>query len=114
MKIGFLHSLIRKDEKLLLDEFNTRKNVDIIMIDDRELIFKMGQDNFDYNVVLERSINHSRALHAIVLFESAGIKCINSSQIAFTCGDKLLTSKALEAHKVPQPDVRIAFYRIPS
>jgi [lysine-biosynthesis-protein LysW]--L-2-aminoadipate ligase len=109
MKIGFLHSLIRKDEKLLLDEFNTRKNVDILMIDDRELIFKMGQDNFDYNVVIERSINHSRALHAIILFESAGIKCINSSQVAFTCGDKLLTSKALEAHKVPQPDVRIAF-----
>jgi [lysine-biosynthesis-protein LysW]--L-2-aminoadipate ligase len=109
MKIGFLHSLIRKDEKLLLDEFNTRKNVDILMIDDRELIFKMGQDNFDYNVVIERSINHSRALHAIVLFENAGIKCINSSQVAFTCGDKLLTSKALEAHKVPQPDVRIAF-----
>ena len=109
MKIGFLHSLLRKDEKFLIDEFKTRKNVSLIMIDDREIIFKLGKNNFDYDVVLERCINHSRALHAMVLFENAGIKCVNPSKVALTCGDKLLTSKVLEEKKVPQPEVRIAF-----
>jgi [lysine-biosynthesis-protein LysW]--L-2-aminoadipate ligase len=109
MKIGFLHSLIRKDEKLLLDEFRLRKNIELAMIDDRLLTFNLGNDKFDYDAVLERCINHSRALHAIVLFENCGVRCINSSLVAFTCGDKLLTSKALQAHKVPQPEVRIAF-----
>jgi [lysine-biosynthesis-protein LysW]--L-2-aminoadipate ligase len=100
---------MRKDEKFLIDEFGTRKHVELVMIDDRELSFNLGKDKFDYTVVLERCINHSRALHAIVLFENAGIPCVNSAQVAFTCGDKLLTSKNLEAHHVPQPEVRIAF-----
>jgi len=109
MKIGFLHSVMRKDEKFLIDEFKTRKHVELIMIDDRQLSFNLGQDHFDYELVLERCINHSRALHAIMLFENAGIRCVNSSQVALICGDKLLTSKNLQAHHVRQPEVRIAF-----
>jgi [lysine-biosynthesis-protein LysW]---L-2-aminoadipate ligase len=33
----------------------------------------------------------------------------NRSQVAVTCGDKLLTSIALQEHGVPQPEVRVAF-----
>lgn len=109
MKIGLLHSLIRKDEKLIIEEINTRPNLELVMIDDRKLTFQLGQDSFDFDVVLERSITHSRALHALKLFESAGIRCFNSSQIALVCGDKLLTSDALSRFSVPQPEVKIAF-----
>jgi [lysine-biosynthesis-protein LysW]--L-2-aminoadipate ligase len=109
MKIGFLHSILRKDEKFLLDEIAKRPNVETVMIDDRQLIFNMGENNFKFDVVLERSINHSRALHALTLFEAVGVKCVNTAQVALTCGDKLLTSKALSMHKIPQPAVSIAF-----
>ena len=109
MKIGFLHSLIRKDEKLLLAEFKKHKEVELVMVDDRELIFRLGHDHFDFDVLLERSINHSRALHALTLFEKAGVRCINTSQVATVCGDKLLTSNALSRDGVPQPEVRVAF-----
>lgn len=109
MKIGLLHSLIRKDEKFLLDEFNKRKNIELVMIDDRKISFNIGVDHFDIDVMLERSINHSRALHAIKLFESAGVKCVNNFKVATICGDKLLTSIALKDFGVPQPEVRVAF-----
>jgi len=109
MKIGLLHSLIRKDEKYLIEEFNRRNEVDLIMIDDRKLIFHLGYDQFKCDAVVERAINHSRALHAIILFENMGIVCINNGRVALTCGDKLLTSKALSANNVPQPPVSIAF-----
>ena len=109
MKIGFLHSLIRKDEKLLLEEFKKRSGAELILIDDRDLVFNLKQDTFDVDVVIERSINHSRAMHAIILFENAGIKCVNESSVALTCGDKLLTSTALSKMNIPQPDVRVAF-----
>ena len=109
MKVGFLHSLIRKDEKFLIEEFNKRKGVELVMIDDRNLSFNIGKDNFDVDVVIERCINHSRALHSIVLYESAGIKCVNNSSVATICGDKLLTSVELGKQKIPQPEVRIAF-----
>ena len=109
MKVGFLHSLIRPEEKLLIKEFENRPGIELAMIDDRKLSFNLGKDHFAYDVVIERSINHSRALHALRLFESAGVKCVNTSKVATICGDKILTSIALEEHKVPQPEVRIAF-----
>jgi [lysine-biosynthesis-protein LysW]--L-2-aminoadipate ligase len=109
MKVAFLHSLIRKDEKFLLEEFNKRNNIELIMVDDRKLTFNLGKEDFNYDVLVERSINHSRALHSLILFESEGVTCVNKSQVALTCGDKLLTSRALATHKVPQPEVHIAF-----
>ncbi len=109
MKIGLLHSLIRKDEKFLIDEFNKIKGVELVMIDDREITFNLGKDNFGLNVVVERCINHSRALHGLKLFESAGVKCVNTYNVATICGDKLLTSVALAENNVPQPEVRVAF-----
>lgn len=109
MKIGLLHSLIRKDEKFLIDEFNAVKGVELIMIDDREVSFNIGKDSFDFDVVVERSINHSRALHGLKLFDTAGIKTVNTYQVATVCGDKLLTSCALAEHNVAQPEVRVAF-----
>ncbi|MFQ5906905.1 MAG: RimK family alpha-L-glutamate ligase, partial [bacterium] len=109
IKVGFLHSLIRPEEKLLIREFQARDGVVLEMIDDRKLTYTLGKDKFDFDVVLERCINHSRALHALRLFESAGIRCINSSKVAAICGDKILTSIQLQEHQVPQPEVRIAF-----
>jgi [lysine-biosynthesis-protein LysW]--L-2-aminoadipate ligase len=109
MKLGFLHSLIRKDEKLLLDEIKQRSDVDIDMIDDRNLIFKLEKKPRDVDVIIERSINHSRALHALTLFEGYGIKCVNKANVALICGDKLLTSRALAMHNVPQPAVSVTF-----
>ncbi len=109
MKVGFLHSILRKDEKFLLQEFKSRLDVELVLIDDRKLTFNLGNNSFNFPVVLERCINHSRALHALKLFESAGKKCVNSYRVATICGDKLLTSDALSENNIPQPEVRIAF-----
>ncbi|AFN73409.1 lysine biosynthesis enzyme LysX [Melioribacter roseus P3M-2] len=109
MKVGLLHSLLRKDEKYLIDEFNKVKGVELVMIDDRKVKFNVGKDKFDVDVIVERCINHSRALHGLRLFEAAGVKCVNSYKTATICGDKLLTSVALAENNVPQPEVRIAF-----
>jgi len=109
VKIGFLHSVIRRDEKLVLDALQSRKGVQVVPIDDREISFTLGARPPDVDVVVERCINHSRALHALRLFESQGVPCVNSSRVASICGDKLLTSVALQEHGVSQPEVRVAF-----
>jgi [lysine-biosynthesis-protein LysW]--L-2-aminoadipate ligase len=108
MRVGFLHSLIRKDEKLLLAEFRKRDGVELIMIDDRKLIFDL-QSRPEVDIVLERCINHSRAMHGLRLLESVGIPCINTSEVARICGDKILSSLALKEAGVAQPELRIAF-----
>jgi [lysine-biosynthesis-protein LysW]--L-2-aminoadipate ligase len=107
MRIGLLHSLIRKEEKLLLDAFR-QQNVTPVMLDDRKLTFDL-ESVPDIDLVVERCINHSRAMHGLRLFESLGIRCINSSDVARICGDKILTSVALKEAGLAQPPIRIAF-----
>ncbi len=109
LRLGFLHSLIRPDEKMILAELKKRRDVATVMIDVRKLHFHVGHDRFDVDVALERCINHSRAVHALKLFESAGIPCVNAYHVGNICGDKLLTSVALSDAGVPQPEVRVAF-----
>lgn len=108
VKVGFLHSLVRKEEKLLIGEFEKRADVELVMLDDRKLIFDL-HDGPGVDVVIERCINHSRALHALRLFKSLGIPCVNTYDVSQTCGDKILTAVALKDHDVPQPELRIAF-----
>ena len=107
MRVGLLHSLIRKEEKLLLEAFR-QQGVTPIMLDDRKLTFDL-ESVPDIDLVVERCINHSRAMHGLRLFESLGIRCINSSDVARICGDKILTSVALKEAGLAQPPIRIAF-----
>ena len=107
MKIGLLHSLIRKEEKLLIEAFRNA-GVEPVMIDDRKLILDFHTAP-EIDILVERSINHSRALHALRLFESAGIPCVNSHHVSQICGDKLLTTAALKDKGVAQPACRVSF-----
>ncbi len=107
MKVGLLHSLIRKEEKLLIGEFQAR-GADLVMIDDRKLISNLHSAP-DVDVVLERSINHSRSMYGLRLLEAAGVRCINAAEVAKICGDKILTSVTLKEAGVNQPPVRVAF-----
>ena len=108
MRVGFLHSLIRKDEKLLIAELRKRGDMELVFLDDRKLVFDL-ESRPGVDVVLERSINHSRAMHALRLYEGVGTVCINAYEVARRCGDKILTAASLRDHGVPQPEVRIAF-----
>ncbi len=108
MRVGFLYSLIRPEEKLLIHEFKQRQAVDLVMLDDRKMIFDLAS-KLNVDVVLERCINHSRAMHGLRMLECLGVRCVNTAEVATICGDKILTSLALHQHGVPQPELRVAF-----
>jgi len=108
MRVGFLYSLIRPEEKLLIHEFRQRQDVDLVMLDDRKMVFDLAS-KLDVDVVLERCINHSRAMHGLRMLECLGVRCVNTAEVATICGDKILTSLALHQHGVPQPELRVAF-----
>jgi [lysine-biosynthesis-protein LysW]--L-2-aminoadipate ligase len=107
MKIGILCSLVRKEEKLLFDEFRSQ-GIAFDRIDDRELILDLHRRQWDYDVVLERCINHSRALHTLKYLQDCGVRTVNRYEVASTCGDKLLTTLALIREKIPTPPVFVA------
>ena len=109
MKIGLLLSRIRVEEKLILAELE-RRGLDYERLDDRQLIFELGANSLQrFDVILERCINHSRALYALKILEDWGIPTVNRYQTADVCGNKILTSSALAKAGVPQPRVKIAF-----
>jgi [lysine-biosynthesis-protein LysW]--L-2-aminoadipate ligase len=109
MKVGFLHSILRVEEKMLIDEFRTRPGVELEKIDDRERFFDLHKNNFGFDVVIERCINHSRAVHALKIFNDFGIPTVNTYEVAEVCGSKFLTTQALIKTHVPTPKCYLAF-----
>ena len=109
MKVGFLHSILRVEEKFLIDEFRTRPGVELEKIDDRERFFDLHKNDFGFDVVIERCINHSRAVHALKIFNDFGIPTVNTFEVAETCGSKFLTTQALIKTRVPTPKCYMAF-----
>ena len=106
--VGVLCSRIRVEEKLLIQELESR-GVAFDILDDRQIIFEMKKNGWDYDVVLERCINHSRALYALLLFRDMGVPTVNTYEVASNCGDKLLTTSALVRAGIPTPRTRVAF-----
>lgn len=108
MRLGIICSRIRVEEKLLFSAFE-RRGVSFERIDDGELVFDIADRGAPFDVILERSISFGRTLYALKLFEAQGVRCVNSYDVVATCGDKLLTSAALERAGVPQPRTLAAF-----
>ncbi len=109
MRIGVLVSRVRVEEKLLFEEMEHR-GIDFDLIDDREVIFDLDKKPFtQYDVILERCINHSRALYALKVLGDWGIKCVNTYEVADTCGNKFLTTMALIRNGIPCPRTKLAF-----
>ena len=108
MKVGLLCSRIRVEEKLLITELSER-GIDFEIIDDRKIVLELERNGWNYDVILERCINHSRALYALRIFNDWGIPTINTYEVANTCGNKLLTSSALVRAGIPTPRTCVAF-----
>lgn len=108
MRVGVLCSRIRVEEKLLFAELE-RRGVAYERIDDDDVIFDLNAGRYEYDVVLERSIHHSRALYALKVFNDAGVPTVNTASVADICGDKFKTTQALIRAGVPTPRTRMAF-----
>ena len=107
--VGVLLSRVRVEEKLLLEELE-RRGITTKIIDDREVIFRLEtKPDLGVDVVLERCIQHSRALYALSVLESWGIPTVNTFEVADVCGNKLLTTNRLIQGGVPSPRTRLAF-----
>src|SRR5690348_4537742 len=85
-RVGMLLSRVRVEEKLLL-----------------------ARPRQEWDVVLARSVSHSRTLYALRVLEGWGVPTVNRHAVVHTCGDKLLTTMALLEQGIPTPRTRLAF-----
>ena len=108
LTVGVLMSRVRVEEKLLLEQLE-RRGVRILRFDDREFTLDLHKPWQECDVVLERCINHLRALYTLRVLNDWGIPTVNTYEVASTCGDKLLTSSALAQAGVPIPRTILAY-----
>ena len=109
--VGVLLSRVRVEEKLLIGELEER-GVELVRFDDREIVLDLSRPDpamLRCDVVLERAINHLRALYTLKVLNDWGVPTVNTYEVANTCGDKLLTSAALEKHGIPSPRTLVAY-----
>ncbi len=118
MRVGILCSRVRVEEKLLFQAFQDR-GVEAVRIDDEAVVLGLpgasplrrteadSPDSCD--VILIRSLSHSRALYASQMLSASGLLTVNTPEVIAVCGDKLQTSLALARRSVPTPTIRVAF-----
>ncbi|GAB4484478.1 MAG: lysine biosynthesis protein LysX [Anaerolineales bacterium] len=109
MKVGFLYTRLRVEEKYLLDELEKRPGVEVVRISDGERFFDIGQAPERVDVLFERSISYSRGLYISKIFQANGVKVVNTPEVAERCGDKYVTSQILTSAGLPTPKVYMAF-----
>jgi len=108
-RVAVLMSRVRVEEKLLLAALDAR-GIAYELIDDRRVVFDLHENGFRrFDVIIERCINHSRALYALRILNDWGVPTVNSYPAALICGNKLETTSALIRAGVPSPRTRVAF-----
>ncbi len=108
LTLGILHTLIRADEKLLLDAAKKRK-LNIRLIDVRNVVFNPLTYTTEFDLALERCVSTVKGGYATKFLESQGVKVINSSKVASICEDKFLTSLVLQKNKISTPKFALVF-----
>lgn len=108
MSMAMSYSLVRKDEKLLIEA--ARKmgvSMDLLRIKDMEIDLKGGE--LDLDIVLDRGISHFQSQYLMEYLNNNGTITVNHPDVIRTCGDKALTTSVLNRAGVNTPETRIAF-----
>ncbi len=109
IKIGFLYTRLRVEEKYLIEELEKRPGVEVVRINDGDRYFDIAQSPEKVDVLFERSISYSRGVYISKIFQANGVTVVNSPEVAERCGDKYVTSPILASAKIPTPKVYMAF-----
>jgi len=109
IRVGFLYTRLRVEEKYLLEELERMPKVEVVRIPDGGNFFDITQKPADIDVLFVRSVSYSRGIYISRIFEAYGIPVVNSTLVAECCGDKYVTSQLLMRNGIPTPRVLMAF-----
>jgi [lysine-biosynthesis-protein LysW]--L-2-aminoadipate ligase len=109
LRIGFLYTRMRVEEKYLLDELSRRHEVEVVQINDGDQYFDIQRLPVAVDVLFERSVSYSRGMYISRMFAAHGVPVVNSPEVAERCGDKYVTSQLMVNAGIPTPRVLMAF-----
>lgn len=109
--LAVLASRVRTEEKQIFAALD-RRGVSYQHVDTRRFCATLTGGPWagaaPYGAALSREISQTRALYAVRLLEAAGVPTVNTAEVIATCGDKLLSTVALEQAGVRTPRTAVA------
>ena len=111
LKLGMLVSHLRTEEKAILAAAAAR-GVTVERVFDREVYFDLAAARRRFpavDLVLDRSLVHSRAEYTLRLLQLWGIPTVNSFETTTLCDNKFHTNIAFIEHDIPTLRTLIAY-----
>jgi [lysine-biosynthesis-protein LysW]--L-2-aminoadipate ligase len=113
LRLGVLVSYLRQEEKLILAAARARGMI-VTPVFDRNLTLNLSAptaagSGLDVDVLLDRSVVHSRAGYTLWAMNRWGIPTLNTPAAVTICDDKARASMVLEAAGIPSPRTFVAY-----
>jgi [lysine-biosynthesis-protein LysW]--L-2-aminoadipate ligase len=105
--LGVFYTIVRPEEKAILAAAEAR-GVAVRRYDDGETTFGLERPDGLPDLVLNRSVSHTRSLYATRYFAHYGVPTINSPDVTELAGDKIRTSLRLFERGIPTPRTVVA------
>ena len=105
--LGVFTTIVRPEEKAILAAAEAR-GITVQRIDDGETTFGLDRPPGLPDVVLNRSVSHTRSLYATRFYAHYGVPTVNTAEVTELAGDKILTSLRLRERGIPTPRTIVA------
>jgi [lysine-biosynthesis-protein LysW]---L-2-aminoadipate ligase len=106
-RLGLFYTIVRPEEKALLAAAEAR-GIPVERLDDAEVTFGLDAPADLPDVVLNRSVSHTRALYAAIGYGHYGVPSVNPAAVIELAGDKVRTSLRLAELGIPTPRTVVA------
>lgn len=98
---------IRVEERVLLEALG-RRCLSTVHVDDRSLVYRIGDPPPPWRAVLNRALSATRRVEISRYCEVMGIPVLNSADTLATCDNKIAGTWALRCAGLPVPDTVVA------
>ena len=106
-RLGIFVTIIRPEEKGILAAAEAR-GIPVQRYDDGAVTFGLERPEALPDVLLNRSVSHTRSVYATRCFAHYGVPTVNAPEVVELAGDKILATLRLAERGVPVPRTEIA------
>ncbi len=106
-RLGLFYTIVRPEEKAILAAAESR-GVAVERLDDAEVTFGLERPPGLPDIVLNRSVSHTRALYAALGYGHYGVPTVNDAAVIELAGDKVRASLRLAERGIPTPRTVVA------
>ena len=107
VRLGIFYTIIRPEEKAILAAAEAR-GIPVVRLDDGVVTFGLEAPADLPDVVLNRSVSHTRSLYAVHCYSAYGVPTVNTPSVVELAGDKVLCSLRLAERHIPTPRTVVA------